>query len=99
QRSEETALFAATPVRFIYVAFRPLLFILEIATRFILGAMGLSSDVAGEGALSESEILGILAANTAGIPRGREKAALVERVIRFAQRTARHAMAPRVDVL
>jgi CBS domain containing-hemolysin-like protein len=98
QRSEDTALFVATPVRLIYVAFRPLLFVLELATGFILTAMGLSADVASEGTLSESEILGILAANTASSPRGKEQNALVERVIRFAQRTARHAMVPRVDV-
>jgi len=98
QRSEATALFVAGPVRVIYLAFKPLLFVLELATRFILTAMGLSPDVASEGTLSEAEILGVLAANTASTPRGREKNALVERVIRFAQRTARHAMVPRVDV-
>jgi len=98
QRSEATALFVARPVRLIYVAFRPLLFVLELATRFILTTMGLSPDVATEGTLSETEILGILAASTASSPRGKEQNALVERVIRFAQRTARHAMVPRVDV-
>ncbi len=98
QRSEETALFVARPVRLLYTAFRPLLFVLEVATRFILTAMGLSPDVASEGTLSETEILGILAASTAASPRGKEQNALVERVIRFAQRTARHAMVPRVDV-
>ena len=97
QRSEATALNVARPVHVLYLVFRPLLFVLEVATRFILTAMGLSPDVASEGTLSEAEILGILAANTAG-PRGKEQHALVERVIRFAQRTARHAMVPRVDV-
>jgi CBS domain containing-hemolysin-like protein len=98
QRSEHTALVVAGPVRLLYSVFRPLLFVLELATRFILTAMGLSPDVASEGTLSESEILGILAASTAASPRGKEQHALVERVIRFAQRTARHAMVPRVDV-
>jgi CBS domain containing-hemolysin-like protein len=98
QRSESTAVFVAAPVRFIYVAFRPLLFVLEVATRFILTAMGLSPDVASEGTLSETEVLGILAATTASSPRGKEQNALVERVIRFGQRTARHAMVPRVDI-
>lgn len=98
QRSEQTALNVAGPVHVLYLVFRPLLFVLELATRFILSAMGLSPDVASEGTLSEAEILGILAANTAGSPRGKEQHALVERVLRFAQRTARHAMVPRVDV-
>jgi CBS domain containing-hemolysin-like protein len=98
QRSERTALFVAIPVRVIYIAFRPLLWVLEAATRVILRAMGLSADVGDHGALPEAEILGILAASTGRSPRGREKSELVERVIRFSQRTARHAMVPRVDV-
>lgn len=98
QRSEQTALFVANPVRVLYIALRPLLWILETATRVILRAMGLSADVGDHGVLPEAEILGILAASTGRSPRGREKSELVERVIRFSQRTARQAMVPRVDV-
>ncbi|MEO8875719.1 MAG: CNNM domain-containing protein, partial [Polyangiaceae bacterium] len=99
QRSEATALFAAGPLRFIYVTFRPLLWILEKASGVLLRTMGLSADAASEGTLSEEEILGILAANTARSPGGKARSELVERVIRFAQRTAKHAMVPRVDVV
>jgi CBS domain containing-hemolysin-like protein len=60
--------------------------------------MGLSADAASEGALSEEELVGILAASAARSPTGKEKADLVARVLQFAQRTARHAMVPRVDV-
>ena len=48
-------------------------------------------------ALSEEQILGILAAKTALSPGGKERGQLLERVVRFAQRSARHAMVPRVD--
>jgi len=99
QRSEATALFAAGPLRFIYVTFRPLLWVLEKASGVLLRAMGLSADAASEGTMSEEEILGILAANTARSPGGKARSELVERVIRFAQRTAKHAMVPRVDVV
>ncbi len=98
QRSEKTALVVATPLRAIYLTFRPLLWILERATRVILRTMGMSSDVGTEGTLSEEEILGILAANAARGPGGQAKSDLIERVVRFSQRTARHAMVPRVDV-
>ena len=98
QRSEQTALVAALPLRIIYLTFKPALWIMEQASRLILRTMGLQSDVTSEGTLSEEEIVGILAANTARSPRGREKSELVERVLRFSQRTARHAMVPRVDV-
>lgn len=98
QKSEATALNAAYPLRAIYLAFKPLLFVLEKATQVILRGMGMSPDAASEGTLSEEEIVGILAANTARMPNGKAKAELVERVLHFAERTARHAMVPRVDV-
>ena len=98
QRSERLAYASAMPLQAVYVAFKPLLWVLEGATRVILRAMGLSADAASEGTLSEEELVGILAANATRSPGGKDKAQLVERVLRFAQRTARHAMVPRVDV-
>jgi CBS domain containing-hemolysin-like protein len=99
QRSEGTALFAALPLRFLNIALAPILRVLEVLSGMLLRSMGLRPDSTSEGALSEEEILGILAANTATGPKGHEKSQLVERVLRFAQRTARHAMVPRVDVV
>lgn len=98
QRSEQTALATAQPLRVVYVTFLPLLWILERASKVILKAMGLSPDAASEGTLSEDEILGILVANASRSPRGKDKSELLERVLRFSQRTARHAMVPRVDI-
>ncbi len=98
QRTEQTALAAALPLRIVYLTFKPALWVLERASGVVLRAMGLESDVMSEGKLSEEEIIGILVANTARSPRGREKSELVERVLRFSQRTARHAMVPRVDI-
>jgi CBS domain containing-hemolysin-like protein len=54
--------------------------------------------VASEGTLSEEEILGVLAADAARSNAGASKRELLERVLRFSQRTARHAMVPRVDI-
>jgi CBS domain containing-hemolysin-like protein len=100
QRSEGTALAAAVPLRLIYLTFYPLLFLLERSSKLILGAVGLSSDVAGvEGRFSEDEILAILAAGVARSPKGRAAAEMLERVMRFSQRAARHSMVPRVDVV
>ncbi len=98
QRSEEVALGSARVLHFIYVAFQPLLWVLERATHLILRGMGMSSDTASEGSLSEDELIGILAASAARSPGGKSRADLFERVARFANRTARHAMVPRVDV-
>lgn len=98
QRSEQTALSVAGPLHFMYVVFRPLLFGLEASTKLLLRALGMSADAASEGKLSEEEIVGILVASTAKSPGGVEKSELVQRVLRFSQRAARHAMVPRVDV-
>ena len=99
QRSEETALFVALPLRFIYFTFRPLLFVLEASTKVILRSMGLRADAASEGSLSEEEVLGVLAANASRGSAGKERAEMLGRVVAFAQRTARTAMVPRVDVV
>ena len=98
QRSEKVALGSAGLLHLIYLAFQPLLWILEKATKVILRSMGMSSDAATEGSLSEDELIGILAASAARSPGGKSRGDLFERVARFANRTARHAMVPRVDV-
>jgi len=100
QRSEGTALAAAIPLRAIYYTFLPVLWLLERSSRLILKQVGLSPDVASvEGRFSEDEILAILAASVARSPRGKALAELLERVMRFSQRAARHSMVPRVDVV
>ncbi|HEX4445168.1 MAG TPA: hemolysin family protein [Polyangiaceae bacterium] len=100
QRSEGTALAAAIPLKVIYYTFFPILWLLERSSGLILRSVGLSADVAGvEGRFSQDEILAILAANAARSPRGRAIAELLERVMRFSQRAARHSMVPRVDVV
>jgi CBS domain containing-hemolysin-like protein len=100
QKSEATALVAAIPLRAVYYTFRPFLWMLERTSRLILRSVGLSPDVAGvEGRFSEDEILAILAASAARSPRGRALAELLERVLRFSQRAARHSMVPRVDIV
>ncbi len=98
QRSEEVALGSARLLQLIYVMFKPLLWVLEKATKLILRSMGMNSDAVSEGSLSEDELIGILAASAARSPGGKSRADLFERVARFSDRMARHAMVPRVDV-
>ena len=77
QRTEDTAIFSALPLRVMYLTFKPALWVLERASRLVLGVMGFEADVTNEGTLSEEEIIGILAATTARSPRAREKSELV----------------------
>jgi CBS domain containing-hemolysin-like protein len=100
QRTEGTALAAAIPLRVVYLAFLPLLWLLERTSGLVLRGMGMSADVASvEGRFSQDEILAILAASAVRSPRGKSTAELFERVMRFSQRAARHSMVPRVDVV
>jgi len=64
----------------------------------VLKLIGLPFDAYSEAALSEDEILGILAANVARGPLGDQRHDLIRRVMRFSGRMAKNAMIPRVDV-
>lgn len=98
QNSEATALRAAWPLKASYYALRPVLWILETLTNLVLRVLGLSAHGLSEGDLSEEEILGILVANATRGATGKQREELLQRVLRFSERTARQAMVPRVDI-
>jgi len=85
-------------LRAVHFLLFPGLWVLEVCSRAVLKLIGLPFDAYGEAALSEDEILGILAANVAREPRGEQKHELLRRVMRFSGRTAKAVMIPRVDV-
>lgn len=99
QKSAEIARLAAWPLRLFYFMLFPGLWVLEISSRAILSRFGVSMDTHSEAALSEDEILGILAAHVARGKGAESKQELVRRMMRFSDRTARQAMIPRVDVI
>ena len=98
QRSTQVAVSTVPLLRIAYVLLYPGLFILDLVSRAVLRLIGLPFDAYGEAALSEDEILSILAANVARQPRGEQKQELLRRVMRFSAMTARTVMIPRVDV-
>jgi len=98
QRSTQAAVVTAPLLRAAYFLLYRGLFVLDILSKAILKVIGLPFDAYGEAALSEDEILGILAANVAREPRGEQKQELLRRVMRFSARTAKMIMIPRVDV-
>jgi CBS domain containing-hemolysin-like protein len=98
QRSNEAALVVIPLLRAVHVALSPVLWLLGISSRAVLKMIGLPFDAYSEAALSEEEILGILAANVARGPRGDQRHDLLRRVMRFSERMAKSAMIPRVDV-
>jgi CBS domain containing-hemolysin-like protein len=98
QRSKQAAAVTVPLLRVAYVLLYPGLWVLEACSRAVLKLIKLPFDAYGEAALSEDEILGILAANVAREPRGEQKHELMRRVVRFSARTAKAVMIPRVDV-
>jgi CBS domain containing-hemolysin-like protein len=98
QRSRQAAVVSVPLLRAAYYLLYPALWVLELCSRAVLKVIGLPFDAYGEAALSEDEILGILAANVAREPRGVQKQELLRRVMRFSARTAKTVMIPRVDV-
>lgn len=100
QRPEWISLNAAIPLRVVNATFRPVLWVLEKAQRGVLHLVGIDPNVASEGgALSEDEIIAILAVAAARDPRGRDKQHTIERFLRFANRPVKQMMVPRVDVV
>lgn len=99
QYAEKTVLFTSLPLRIVNTVFRPVLWVLERSQNAVLRLIGIDPRVASEGALSEEEIVGILAAMASHDPRVRDKRTIIERVLRFAQKPVRMAMVPRVDVV
>jgi CBS domain containing-hemolysin-like protein len=98
QRSRQSAIVAVPLLRAMRILLYPGLFLLEITSRAVLKLIGLPFDAYGEAALSEDEILGILAANLSRQPGAEQKRELLRRVMRFSARTAKMVMIPRVDV-
>jgi CBS domain containing-hemolysin-like protein len=97
-RSEAVALALSRPFRLAFLLLSPVRIVIDAATRVILRAFGIRSALPSEGELTEEELTGVIAATLARGPRADDKRALLERVVRFASRQARHAMIPRVDI-
>ncbi len=96
--AERVALAVSRPLRVIYWLVFPGLIVLNGASSLLLRALGFPSMHDAEGALSEEEILGMLTQAYAKGRLSQAKRQLLERVVRFTERTARQVMVPRVDV-
>jgi CBS domain containing-hemolysin-like protein len=97
-RAEALALALAGSFRVAFVLLTPVRLVLTGATNVVLRGLGLSGRVSNEGKLTEEELTAVIAATMARGPAAEAKRQLLERVVRFASRQARHAMIPRVDV-
>jgi CBS domain containing-hemolysin-like protein len=96
--TEQTALWVALPVRFFQVAFAPALWLLARCAAGTLRLLGVNPETSGDLAHSEEELRILLAeSHRVGALSG-AKRELLENVIDYTERTARHVMIPRADI-
>src|SRR2546427_8252587 len=98
RRTEQVALWVALPIRAFQVVFTPALWLLGRTAAATLRLLGVTAETSGDLAHSEEELRMVLAeAHRVGTPSG-PKRELLENVIDYTERTARHVMIPRADI-
>jgi CBS domain containing-hemolysin-like protein len=97
--AERVARTVARPLQIFYLVSKPALLILNGVSSLLLRLLGFPNLHDAEGALSEEEILGVLGQAYARGRLSEQKRMLLERVMRFSDRTARQVMLPRLDVV
>ena len=96
--TERVALWVALPMRIFQLIFAPALWLLQQAARGTLALLGVTAETSGELAHSEEELRMLLAeSHRVGALSG-TKRELLENVIDYTERTARHVMVPRADI-
>ncbi len=96
--TERVALLVALPMWLFQMAFAPALWLLQRAAKATLAILGVTAETSGELAHSEGELRMLLAeSHRVGALSG-AKRELLENVIDYTERTARHVMVPRADI-
>jgi CBS domain containing-hemolysin-like protein len=91
-------MWVALPMRAFQILFKPALWLLARAAQETLRLVGVSGERSGEHAHSEEELRILLAeSHRVGVLSG-SKRELLENVIDYTERTARHVMIPRADI-
>jgi CBS domain containing-hemolysin-like protein len=97
--SEATALAVAAPVRAFFAVFRPLIWVLQSATNFVLGLLGLEPPGGETEVHSEAELKMLLNVSTerGEIEEGEQE--MLYKVFDFADKEASDVMVPRPEVV
>ena len=99
RRAEQVALWTAVPMRAFQIAVAPVLWLLDRAAAAILRLLGeVGAGHAGGGAHSQEELRILMAESHRLGQISGEKRTLLENVIDYTDRTARHVMIPRADI-
>jgi CBS domain containing-hemolysin-like protein len=95
--TERVARWVALPMRIFQIVFRPALWLLDRASEGTLRLLGVTAGT-GELAHSEEELRMLLAESHRVGALSESKRELLENVIDYTERTARHVMVPRADI-
>jgi magnesium and cobalt exporter, CNNM family len=96
--TERVALWVALPMRFFQLAVAPALWLLQRASKGTLILLGVNPETSGDLAHSEDELRLLLAESHRVGVLSESKRELLENVIDYTERTARHVMVPRADI-
>jgi CBS domain containing-hemolysin-like protein len=96
--TEQVALWTALPMRLFQLVFAPALWLLARAAAGTLRLLGVPSEGGGDAAHSEEELRLVVAESHRMGTLSKQKRELLENVIDYTERTARHVMIPRADV-
>jgi CBS domain containing-hemolysin-like protein len=96
--TDRVALITAPPMRAFQVVFAPALWLLHRASKGTLALLGVTAETSGELAHSEEELRMLLAESHRLGALSATKRQLLENVIDYTERTARHVMVPRADI-
>lgn len=96
--TERVALWTALPMRAFQFVFTPVLWLLHHAADGVLRMAGVTGEKAGESAHSEEELRLLLAESHRSGSLSGMKREILENVIDYTERTARHIMIPRADI-
>src|SRR5438477_11687580 len=96
---ERTALAVSTPVRFFFVVFRPLIWVLQESTAIILRGLGLEEPGAEHEAHSEAELRMLLSSAAEQGEIEHEEQEMLYKVFDFADKEVSDVMVPRPEVV
>src|SRR5213082_3490594 len=96
---ERTALAVSTPVRWFFIVFRPLIWLLQESTAVLLRAMGLEPPGAEHEAHSEAELRMLLSSSAEQWEIEHEEQEMLYKVFDFADKEVSDVMVPRPEVV
>src|SRR5919198_4608383 len=97
--SERTALAVSTPVRAFFFLFRPLIWLLQRSTEWLLSVFGLQAPVAAGAVYSETELKMLVSESTERGEIEREEQEMLYKVFDFADKEVSDVMVPRPEVV